>query len=262
MSTREANVVSSRVVTGTSEATSVPGGSRRHAIDNSTRARGFPRASPSRRSRSVGSSPGAWASMIAPAASSSRGPSRSSSNSTSPSASPTGPRLVAARTIGSASMRRATKASTSAVKRSSQCTSSATSSSGPSAARSRTRFSAASATDIGSSTSVSAWPNAPSRESRCDAGRSSACFMTGRSIWWRPAKGRWASDGTPDVVRTAIPRPRANVAAAATSDDFPMPGSPSTRRRAPRSSTESRAVRRRSSSDSRPWRCTSARIRP
>jgi hypothetical protein len=69
---------------------------------------------------------------------------------------------------------------------------------------------------------------------------------------WRAAYGSAASSSVPVVVRTRTPRLLAYSTASATSDDLPIPASPSTTNAEPPLSTSRIAVRRAAISRSRP----------
>ena len=119
--------------------------------------------------------------------------------------------------------------------------------------RSSRSSSAARAIRKGSADSASSSPNATSRCLRWTAPSSSSLGRSAASSWWRPAKGRCASDCTPRVECTVIDRSRACSTTASRSRDLPMPASPRTMRAPPvpvvvRSSTADRSA----SSSSRP----------
>ena len=95
MATREAKVSTSRVVTGTSGWTIVPGGSTDHAAASSSRASGLPAASRISRSPRWGSSLGACAATRSRAAVSSIGPTATGVKRTSASAGAGSSRAVA-----------------------------------------------------------------------------------------------------------------------------------------------------------------------
>jgi hypothetical protein len=97
--------------------------------------------------------------------------------------------------------------------------------------------SAARAIRNNSGVGVSARPNAAPSASRCRAGSSSRCARTGRSSWCRPAKGRLASDCTPEALSTSMPLRAAWPLASVSSVDFPIPGSPRTTTAPPRRRT-------------------------
>ena len=113
--------------------------------------------------------------------------------------------------IASASIRRATNASTSVVASSSQCASSATTTTGARSAASPSRPSTAMPVRNGSFGGSADSPIAASNAARCGAGSPSASSSTGHSSGCSDVYGTSVSDGIPVVVSTvapAAPRPR------------------------------------------------------
>ncbi len=187
---------------------------------------GFPAASRRIRSRTDAVSSGASLDTMSRASPSLNGCRASSSmpaasnGDASPSRSPT------TITSGSEPRRRATKASASADGRSSHWTSSATTRIGVRAAASASSVSVASAMRNGSSAVPSTRPNATPSAAYCGFGSASIPVRIGRSSWWRPANGRFASVRTPVVRRTRIPEAWASATARSSSADLPIPASP------------------------------------
>lgn len=155
-------------------------------------------------------------------------------------------------TIGSCTMRRATIRSAHADGVSTQCRSSTTISSGFAAAASESRVSAASPARSGDGCTPGSTPNATSNARRCGAGRLGMPARSGYRSMWRAAYGSADSSSVPVVVRTRTPRLSAYSTTSATSDDLPIPASPSTTNAEPPLSTSRIAVRRAAISRSRP----------
>ena len=223
-SARAANSRSRRALSGrTSRSPSPDAVSSRIVAESSASARGFPAASRRIRSRTDGASSGASLDTMSRASRSLNGCRASSSmpaasnGDASPSRSPT------TITSGSEPRRRATKASASADGRSSHWTSSATTRIGVRAAASASSVSVARAMRNGSSAAPSTRPNATPSAAYCGFGSASRPPRIGRSSWWRPANGRFASVLTPVVRRTRIPAAWASTTARSSSADLPIP---------------------------------------
>ena len=220
------------------------GSSGRNVAGSSVSASGLPAASASSRPRTSSGSCGATRSSS----------DRDVSASSAPTARPGIPdhsnglsapsRREKTIAIGSAAMRRAANASTSAEARSSQCASSATTSTGAWAAATASSSSAASATRYRSARTCSSRPSAARSRSRCSPGSPATSPRTGRRSWCSPANGTLASARTPLQVSVFISRRVASRWASASRVVLPMPGSPCSSRAAPEpaAARSSRAV--------------------
>ena len=222
--TRALNVRSSRVLSGSHVGSSGSCSARVEDASSSTSPSGFPCACSRMRARVAGarspSSPcrSASAASLLSGASVRDGRPRSARGIVS--------REVTRIVIASASIRRATNASTSVVASSSQCASSATTTTGARSAASPSRFSTAMPVRNGSFGGSADSPIAASNAARWGAGSPSASSSTGHSSGCSDVYGTSVSDGIPVVVSTVAPAAPARLIVAAAIALLPTPGSP------------------------------------